>query len=76
MSFFKILSDNPDDYESEAPDLDDPNLQSFYMQNSQMDNCIELVIDTGEVFCIPLDWLIRAARINNFDVLIQSGWLH
>lgn len=76
MSYFKILSDNPDDYESEAPDLDDPNLQSFYMQKSPIDNCIELALDTGEVFCIPLEWLIKAARVNNFDLLIQSGWLH
>lgn len=76
MSFFKILSDNPADFESETPDLNDPNLQSFYMQKSSEENCIELILDTGEEFCIPLDWLIRAARVNDFGILVQSGWLH
>ena len=63
MSFFKLLSDNPSDYESDdsAPDDCQDDTQMFSKEGH-----LEMLLDTGELFSVPLDWLISAARHYNF----------
>jgi hypothetical protein len=71
MSYFKYLSDDPDDYEDKndlpaVPDLSDPSIDSFHMQNAKIDDYIELNLDTGEKFIIPINWLINISRYLKF----------
>lgn len=76
MSFFLLLSEDPADYE------DDSFLEecdSFQISHSDdMDNYLELTLDTGEMFSVPLDWLICACRKNNFssDCDYYAGNIH
>ena len=74
MSFFRLLSDDPTDYEQDNP-LDE--CDSFQIEQSHIEDHLELILDTGEQFSVPLDWLICACRENKFyDEEDQSGWLH
>lgn len=69
MSFFKILSENPDDYES-SDDLHvqpEQDIDSIYVQQSEIENHIDIILESGEHFCIPIKWLIESARQNKFQ---------
>ena len=57
MAFFKILSDNPADFQDE-------NMECF--EEEREVDLIELVLDTGEILTIPVSWLISEARKNGF----------
>lgn len=59
MAFFKILSDNPADFQDEPIDMD-------CMNEEEEEDLIELVLDTGEILTIPILWLIDEARKNGF----------
>jgi hypothetical protein len=75
MSFFKLLSDKKEDFESEEyyepPD-------SYEIQSSEMQDFLELTLDTGEMFSVPLEWLICACRSNQFGLETNShnGCMH
>lgn len=79
MSFFKYLSDEPEDYKEE--DLPTQNLdeqESFSMRQSEKPDFIELVLDTGEQYHIPITWLIQQAREHKLQApdWPQDGRLH
>ena len=69
MSFFKLLSDKPEDFEQDDtsifPDLGSPD--SYEIQSSESQDFLELILDTGEMFSVPLEWLICACRENQFS---------
>jgi len=75
MSYFKILSDDPADFpvnesegsssfssssSSSSSSLDD--VQSFDLAYSEIEDCIELILDTGEQFTVPLIFIIEQCR--------------
>jgi len=67
VPFFKLLSDNPDDYESEDGPMPEPqNDPEFEIESTASEHYLELLLDTGELLSIPLEWLIGAARYYNF----------
>lgn len=82
MSFFKILSDKAEDFEQEESsincDIQEEDFPDSYdIQPSRLNDCIELILDTGEQFCIPLDWLICVARRNQFySETDHNGFIH
>lgn len=59
MSFFKMLSDDPADYEHEDV-LDD--VDSFDLAYSDTEDCIELILDTGEQFTVPIAWIVEQCK--------------
>lgn len=59
MSFFKMLSDDPADYEHE--DILE-GVNSFDLAYSDTEDCIELVLDTGEQFTIPIAWMVEQCK--------------
>ncbi len=77
MAFFKILSENPEDYESsdEPSEIADHDIESIYVQQSEIENHVDIVLESGEHFCIPIKWLIESARQNKFQSYYKS-WLH
>jgi len=72
MPFFKILSDNPEDYELDdnqhyIPDSDsDPDFEIETETYTGQEH-LEILLDTGELFSVPLDWLIQASRYYSFQ---------
>ena len=78
MPFFKLLSENPEDYESdESPEPIPKNDPEFEDHMFASEGRLELLLDTGELFCVPLDWLIAAARHYNFHRDIDhKGVMH
>ena len=69
MSYFKLLSEDPSDY---IEDCD-----SYDIQQTENKDYLELTLDTGEQFCVPVEWLINAARQANFSSLRSyNGFIH
>lgn len=59
MSFFKMLSDDPADYEHEDV-LDD--IDSFDLAYSDIADHIDFILDTGEQFTVPISWIVHQCR--------------
>jgi len=57
MSFFKILSDNSEDFpiETEEP-------VGECVHESMDEDYVELILDSGEILVFPMHWLISSAR--------------
>jgi len=71
MSFFKLLSDRPEDFEKDDLSFPDPNeydepVDSYDIQQSDFEDYLDLTLDTGEMFSVPLKWLICACRHHKF----------
>ena len=60
MSFFKMLSDDPADYDHEESLLEE--CTSFDLGYSDTEDCIELILDTGEQFTVPIAWVVEQCR--------------
>lgn len=76
MSFFKLLSDKQEDYEVEdiPHNIDDHDSIGIYTNS---DNIIEISLDTGEHFIVPMSWLIDTIRSEiGKSFTCQSGTLH
>lgn len=54
MAFFKILSDDPNDFP-----IDD---HDFHINPAEEENCLELILDTGETYIIPVGLLISIVK--------------
>lgn len=82
MSFFKLLSDKPEDFENDEqsifPDIQEEDFPDSYdIRPGTTNDCLELILDTGEQFCVPLEWLIAAARYHRFSSdTTHSGCMH
>lgn len=81
MSYFKILSSDPKDYELDENVVDEPHseetLDYFDIRPSELENYLDLTLDTGEQFCVPMEWLICACRYHNFSSdKNYSGFMH
>jgi hypothetical protein len=67
VPFFKLLSENPEDYDSEDNLPEHTEIEpDFDMSECDNREYIELLLDTGELFSVPLDWLIQASRYYSF----------
>lgn len=69
MPFFKILSDNPEDYDPEdyPPHIPDSEPEpDFEVETCTSQEHLEILLDTGELFSVPMDWLIQASRYYSF----------
>lgn len=64
MSFFKLLSDKPEDFEQTEHEPAD----SYDIETDDMQDFLQLTLDTGEVFSVPLEWLLCACRENKFSL--------
>ena len=75
MSFFKLLSDKPEDFEQD--EYLEPS-DSYEIHSSESQDFLELILDTGEMFSVPLEWLICACRENQFvsDANNHNGCMH
>jgi len=76
MSFFKLLSDKQEDYEVEdvPHDIDDENSIGVYTNQYNM---LEIALDTGESFIVPMTWLIDTIRSEiGKSFTCQAGTLH
>ena len=60
MAFFKLLSDQKEDHETEVAQINEKEDALGTITDSN--SCMELVLDTGEHFVIPISWLIEKAR--------------
>lgn len=83
MSFFKLLSDRPEDFDQEELSFAEPvdydeSVDSYEIQSSELQDFLELTLDTGEMFSVPLEWLICACRENQFGLETKdhSGFMH
>jgi len=82
MSFFKLLSDKQEDFEpddrSYCDEDEDPYCTDFYnIKAGELENFLEVTLDTGEQFFVPLEWLIAACRYHRFSSdTAHSGFMH
>lgn len=68
MAFFKILSDDPADFQEDVI--------AICEHESEEDPCIELILDTGETYIIPVTWLIFEARRHGFACMFDGVTTH
>jgi hypothetical protein len=82
MSYFKLLSSDPADYEpdenaAEESYIQEDNVDYFDIRPSEFENYLDITLDTGEQFCVPMEWLICACRYHNFSAdLCHNKFIH